>query len=50
MLTADQTYELVLCCKFGVACLAWLTFVVTARWLQERKRPAPAVVVGSDDV
>jgi hypothetical protein len=50
VLTPAECAELVLCCKFGVACLAWLTFVVTARWLQERKRPAPAVVVGSDDV
>ena len=49
MLTLDQTIELVLYCKVGVACLVWLTFVVTARWFQERKR-APAAVVGGDDV
>jgi hypothetical protein len=50
MLTPEQTLELVLYCKVGVACLAWLTFVVTARWFQERKRaPAAPVVLGSDD-
>lgn len=49
MLTPDQTWELVLYCKIGVTCLAWLTIVVTARWLQERKRePAAPVVVGDD--
>jgi hypothetical protein len=48
MLTPEQTLELVLYCKVGVACLAWLTFVVTMRWFQERKR-APAAVLGSDD-
>jgi hypothetical protein len=48
MLTPDQTLELVLYCKVGVACLVWLTFVVTARWFQERRRPA-AAVLGSDD-
>lgn len=47
MLTPDQTYELVLYCKVGVACLVWLTFVVTARWFQERRK-APDVVAGSD--
>lgn len=47
MLTPEQCVELVIYCKVGVACLVWLTFVVTARWLQERRRPAAAVVISS---
>lgn len=48
VLTPDQIYELVLYCKVGVVCLAWLTFVVTARWFQERRRQPPVVVAGDE--
>lgn len=44
MLTAEQTLELVLYCKVGVCCLAWLTFVVTARWFREERRAKPTAL------
>lgn len=50
MLTELQTLELVLYCKIGVACLVWLTFVVTARWFREERSRRRADVVGSDEL
>lgn len=52
MLTEVQTLELVWYCKVGVVCLAWLTVVVTMRWLSDmsdRRERAAKPKAWSDD-